>query len=517
MTKTVEFRELSNIEVRAEQREVVGIAVPYGQVAEVRAGGYKESFQFGSIEDNAEGPVYYRHDHVDNGLAVGYIKEAFSDANGLNVVAKLHKNEKGNKVLADIAAGKITGFSVGFIPVEQREDNGVVVRTKIDLQEISLAEMPVYSGAALLEVRENNNKKVDDEKIMENENDILSSDVAELRETVTDLGRKLEVLEVREAPQAEVGSASLADAVIKAYNGNDASADKIHVRDYLGGAVADNVSRPIWVDKELGFIEKRRPLSAVFGSEPIPGDSGMTIEYAKVATRSGTVAKQAAEGDALTLNKVTITDASAPIETFGGYAELSVQALKFGKAPLLQTTLKHLGVEYAKATETKVSSTLTTATGFNAVTRGAITGANAASGWIGAVEDSLVAIEDNSRGLAGSHIIVSRDVHKALLTTTDTSGRPLFVVNGDGQNTYGSVTAGAAGNAVIAGLPVVSGPNLASNSFYVVSNEAILVWESSIFELSDENIVNLTELRSLFGYLATGVFDAKGIAKVTWS
>ncbi|OZE25669.1 phage major capsid protein [Rhodococcus sp. 05-2255-1e] len=513
----MEIRESEILEVRADAREVVGLAVPYGQVAEVRAGGYKERFEIGSIEDNSEGPVYYRHDYKHQGLAIGYIKEASSSEQGLKVVARIHKGPKGDQVLNQVASGQIKGFSVGFSPIEQRDEDGVVVRTKVSLLEVSLAELPIY-GATLLEVRENNKQKEDDEQIMSEEFDKLSSENAELRESVAELDRKVSVLDNKETIEVR-SDETLADAVVAAYNGKDASRDALQVRAYTGGSTADNALRPIWVDKELNFIEKRRPLSAVFGHDSIPGDSGTTIEYAKVATRTGSVAKQTAEGEPLTYNKVTITTDSAPIETFGGYAELSVQALRFGKAPLLNTTLKHLSVEYAKATEAKVASTLTgiANANLNVVARGAVTGASAASGWIGAVEDSLVAIDDNSRGLAGSHIIVSRDVHKALLTTVDTTGRPLFVVNGDGSNTYGSVTAGAAGSAAIAGLPVVSGPNLAAGSFYVVSNEAILVWESSIFELSDANIVNLTELRSLYGYLAAGVYDGKGIAKVTWS
>lgn len=518
----MEFRESEVVELRAEKREVVGIAVPYDQVTNIRSGGaeYREMFVLNSVEDNSEAPVYYRHDHTSNGLSIGYIKEARNTPAGLQITTQIHKTAKGDSVLADVASGKIKSFSIGFNPLEQREENGVTVRTRISLEEVSLVEQPAYAGATVTEIRnDNTQQKVDDEHTMSDNDKVdLSNDVAEIRETVTDLGRKLSVLETRDNEVSNAGEySSLAEAVIAAYNGKDVAPAAMQVRAYTGGTTADNVSRPIWVDKELKFIEQRRPLAQVFGHEPIPGDSGMTIEYNKVGTRTGTVGKQAAEGDALNYNKVTIVDASAPIETFGGYTELSVQALKFGKAPLLQTTLKSLSVNYAKATEAEIRNKLTSATGVNAVTRGSITGANAASGWIGAVEDGLVAIDDNSMGLQGTHVIVSRDVHKALLTTTDTAGRPLFVVNGDGSNTYGSVTPGAAGQAVIAGLPVVSVPQLAANSFYVVSNEALLIWESSIFELSDKNIVNLTELRSLYGYLATGVYDNKGIAKVTWS
>ncbi|OZC71752.1 hypothetical protein CH306_22980 [Rhodococcus sp. 15-725-2-2b] len=515
----MEIRDSEVVEVRADKREIVGIAVPWDQVAEIRGvTSYKEKFAKGAIADHSEAPVYYRHDHTSNGLSIGSILSAVSTDAGLEVTTKIYRSAKGDQVLSDAISGKIRSFSIGFNPVEHEEIDNVVVRTKVSLEEVSLVESPAYAGAAVIEIRESNKQKEDDEKAM-SESDNLSTEVAGLRDSVTELDRKFSVLDNREVTEIR-GSDTLADAVVAAYNGKDASRDALQVRAYTGGSTADNALRPIWVDKELNFIEKRRPIKAIFGGEAIPGDSGSTIEYAKVSTRTGTVAKQTAEGEPLTFNKVAITTDSAPIETFGGYAELSVQALRFGKAPLLNTTLKHMSVEYAKATEAKVAATLTgiANANLNVVVRGSITGTSAASGWIAAVEDGLMAIEDNSRGLAGTNIIVSRDVHKTLLTSNDTSGRPLFRIDGNASaNTAGTVVPGAAGSANIAGLPVVSGPNLPANSFYVVSNEALLVWESSIFELSDENIVNLTELRSLFGFLATGVFDGKGVAKVTWT
>ncbi|GGG14110.1 hypothetical protein GCM10007304_30250 [Rhodococcoides trifolii] len=338
----------------------------------------------------------------------------------------------------------------------------------------------------------------------------LSSEFTEVRDSLEEANRKIAVLESRETETEVRSELTVSEALVRAFNG-----EKVETRAIQ--STADNAKQNIWANKPLGFVEQRRPLKAVFGSSPIPGDSGTSIEYARVGTRTGSVAKQAAEGDALTYNKVTIVSDSAPIETFGGYAEFSVQALRFGKAPLLETTVRHLEVEYAKAAETKVRNALTGIinANLNVVTRGAVTGAAAGSAWIGAVEDGLAMIEDNSRGLAGNAIVVSRDIHKLLLTTTDTSGRPLFEVNRDGSNTFGSVAVNAGAN--VAGLPVVSVPQLAANTFYVVSSDALCIWEEGILELTDKNIVNLTELRSLYGYIATGVFDGKGVAKVTWA
>ncbi|NIL89993.1 hypothetical protein RhoFasSB10_02310 [Rhodococcus fascians] len=512
----MEIRELSGIELRAEQREVIGIAVPYDQVAEVRAGGYKERFEFGSIADHSEGPVYYRHDHQANGLAIGYIKESTSDSTGLKVVAKIHKNAKGDKVLSDIAAGKIKGFSVGFVPLEHRDEDGVLVRTKIDLQEISLAELPVYAGAALLEVRENNKQKEDDEQIMSEEFDKLSSENAELRESVAELDRKFSVLETRESNDSS--------AVTEYRSGGDflkalatgADEAKMQVRAFTGATTVDaDAIRPAWVNQTLKLVEKQRIVKNLFASAPLPG-TGNSIEYPYVKTETGAVGVQSAEGADLPYLELVIDTATAPVVTHGGYSSLSRQAIERSDVAYLESVLRFQAISYGNSTESAVQAALAGAAGVNSVElAGATNSAKTAAMYLEAVIDAKAAIDDNSKGLQADVILVSRDVHKKLSLLVDTTGRPLFVLNGDGVNSFGSIPAGRLAG-VIDNTPLVVGKNLAAGTIVVASAQALTSYESpgAPVALQDENIINLTKDFSLYGYFAVAVNDAKGITKI---
>ncbi|NIL90703.1 hypothetical protein RhoFasSB10_03033 [Rhodococcus fascians] len=512
----MEIRELSGIELRAEQREVIGIAVPYDQVAEVRAGGYKERFEFGSIADHSEGPVYYRHDHQANGLAIGYIKESTSDSKGLKVVAKIHKNAKGDKVLSDIAAGRIKGFSVGFVPLEHRDEDGVLVRTKIDLQEISLAELPVYAGAALLEVRENN-KKVDDEEIMSEINDKLSSDVTELRETVSELDRKMSVLETRESnDSAAVKEYRSAGDFLKELAAGEEKA-KMQVRAFTGAITVDaDVSRPAWINEQLVLIKKQRIVKSLFQTAPLP-PSGNTIEVPVVKAEQGAVGVQSVEGADLPYLELQVEPKTFSVVLHGGYSSISRQAIERSDVSYLAGVLEQQAISYANSTENSVQSALLGATGVNSIELGGATNSSkTVIQYLDALFDAKIAIEDNSRNLQADVILISNDVSKKLRLLQDTTGRPIFDVNGDGANTFGTLPLDGRVQGLIGGTPVVRGRNLPNGTIIVASSRALTSYESpgAPFALQDENIVNLTQDFSLYGYFAVAVKDAKGITKI---
>jgi hypothetical protein len=99
-------------------------------------------------------------------------------------------------------------------------------------------------------------------------------------------------------------------------------------------------------------------------------------------------------------------------------------------------------------------------------------------------------------------------------TIVDTTGRPLFDVNGDGANTVGNVSVVRVAGSV-AGFPVVVIPTLAANSMYVVSSDALIVREDAVKSLQDENIRNLTKEFSIYGYMAVEVANPIAIVKVT--
>lgn len=512
----MEFRSSDVIEVRADKREVVGLAVPYGQITSIRdaAGEYKESFAPGSIGDGVEAPVYFAHNHRTNGLSVGYISESRNTDAGLQIVAKIHRNARGDQLLRDIVTGTIKSFSVGFNPIEHSEQDGVVVRTKVSLEEVSLVESPAYVGALVTEVRDTNNtKKEDDDTHMSEANDNLSNEVNGLRDTVTELERKLSVLEVREesAPvEYRSGGHFLKDLA----EGKEEA--KTLVRAFTGATTVDaDVTRPAFINDTLKLVEKQRVVKNLFSTAPLPA-SGNSIEFPYVKTETGTVGAQASEGADLPYLELVIDTATAPVITYGGYSSLSRQAIERSDVSYLESVLRFQAIQYGDATEKAVRDALAAATGTNTVELGGATGSNkTAAQYLEAVIDAKASIDDNSKGLTADVILVSRDVHKKLSLLVDTTGRPVFSLNGDGSNTFGDIPAGRLAG-VIDGTPMVVGKQLSAGTIVVASAQALTSYESAgaPFALQDENIINLTKDFSLYGYFAVAVKDAKGIAKI---
>lgn len=512
----MEFRESAVVEVRADKREIVGIAVPYDQIAEIRtsAGSYKEKFLKGAIEDNIEAPVYFRHDHQSNGLSVGSILSAISTDAGLEVTTKIYRSSKGDQVLNDAMSGKLKNFSIGFNPLEHQEIDGITVRTKVSLEEVSLVESPAYAGAAVIEIRESNNKKEDDEQIMSIDNDNLSTEVAGLRDSVTDLERKLEVLEVREesAPATNYRSGG---EWLKALAAGSEDA-RMEVRAFTGATTVDaDTIRPAWMNEQLKLVQKQRIVKSLFSSESLPS-TGNSIEYPYVKTETGTVGVQSAEGADLPYLELVIDTATAPVVTHGGYSSLSRQSIERSDVAYLESVLRFQAIQYGNSTEAAVQSALAAASGVNTIELGGATAAaKQAAQYLEAVIDAKAAIDDNSKGLTADVILVSRDVHKKMSLIVDTTGRPVFALNGDGVNTFGTIPGGRLAG-VIDGTPMVVGKNLAAGTIVVASSLALTSYESpgAPFALQDENIINLTKDFSLYGYFATAIKDAKGISRI---
>ncbi|COV40552.1 phiRv1 phage protein [Mycobacterium tuberculosis] len=59
----------------------------------------------------------------------------------------------GDEALANVKAGVVDSFSVGFRPIRDRREGDVLVRVEAALLEVSLTGVPAYSGAQIAGVR----------------------------------------------------------------------------------------------------------------------------------------------------------------------------------------------------------------------------------------------------------------------------------------------------------------------------------------------------------------------------
>ncbi|MDQ1202842.1 hypothetical protein [Rhodococcus sp. SORGH_AS_0303] len=188
------------------------------------------------------------------------------------------------------------------------------------------------------------------------------------------------------------------------------------------------------------------------------------------------------------------------------------------KVAYLDAVLRWMGIQYGEAFELYVRTFLLGLTGTNTipVVGGVPTSAPA---WISLIIDAKAAIEDESKGLLADMIVVSRDVFKTVALIEDSTGRPVFSVNGDGQNTWGNMDLSSVElGGSISNLPLVVVPRLPAKSCFVASRDAITSMESAgaPFSLQDENVVNLTKDFSLYGYQGIYSEQPKGITKVTF-
>ena len=139
-------------------RTVHGIAVPFGQVAEVSDGGrpYREQFEFGafrrSIAERGH-KVRLFGNHQTRQFPVGRAVELNEQRDGLHCAFEIASTRDGDDALELVRSGTVDSFSVGFSSIRDRMDGDVLVRVEASLREISLTAMPAYSGAAVAGVR----------------------------------------------------------------------------------------------------------------------------------------------------------------------------------------------------------------------------------------------------------------------------------------------------------------------------------------------------------------------------
>lgn len=481
---TLEIREFDIRETNTELREVSGIAVPYGQVTEL-GGGMRERFDIGSAIPADDAMLFWRHDEP-----IGKIIEHEQTDEGLVIRARISSTPRGDEAYTLVRDGVISKFSVGFEPIEQRiEEDGTIVRTLANVREVSLVPMPAYDGATLTEVRES----APIEKEEETMTDVIVPDTAgldEVRESVEMLERKIATIEV--APSAPVVDTRSAGQVLQAL----AKGDENEIRTYTGATTGDTVLRNGWIGDLTRIVEEAAPLTSVFGSATLPAE-GNFIEYASLTSNSVDVNVQAAEGDNLVYGEVVIDSHTASVKTFGGYSELSRQAIERSSIAYLDHVLRAQAIAAGKAVNEFIRAEYLAehalqVTADNTVELAATPGY---SDWLNAAIDAQVKFQ--AQGLTVDALIVDKATFKSLLTVESADGRPVFLVTGAGSNNVGSLSVrGLSGD--LASIPVIMDASLASDEIAFVNSGALRFYGSAVARLQDENIVNLSKQFSVY-------------------
>lgn len=515
-TREIELR-LDNL----EERTIRGIAVPYGSSANI-GGQYEERFAPGAIDSVTDVKIFYGHNYDE--LPVGVLTEGRDTEAGFEVMGRISDTTRGNDLLTLMRDGVLNKFSVGFVPVEQTRDGNTVTRTKVDLRELSVVAWPAYNGAAITDVRDEQELEataetdaVTDETQPESEPLVSENTELDVRGLETEVAELRRVVEANVAPAAPVAPSFMKfrsqGEFAKALATGDADAETL-ARTYAAATTADTYLAPGWVGFINNLINQNRPSWSVWSRGALPGD-GLTVDYAKVTANTTAVDVQSTENSAIAQGNIVIDNVSAPVKTYAGSTVLSRQLVERSSVPYLDVAFQAMSIAYANTTNAAVIAALA-ALDFTGKVMDADGGT--AKSILEGITDGAKYIKVNS-GLNPEFILCSTDAYKYLVSVADSQGRPIVRVDGGAPTgeSIGSATVPALQGSVF-GLPVIVDPTLGTGLVYLANSNALRVFESngSPVTLTDavSGISTLSNTYAVYGYAAITVPFESAIVKL---
>jgi HK97 family phage prohead protease len=496
----LQHREFQIRATNAEAREFTGIGVPYGEEIEHWFG--RETFDPGSVEGADTARVLWQHREP-----IGVIVSTRETDGGLEVTGRLSRTARGDEALTLLKDGVIRSLSIGFVPIEHvvetRDDGSELIRwTRVRGEEFSLVTFPAYDGAAISDVRHQTPKAAPTPKGNTVTEALTRDDLRPIENSIEDFQRQLSLLPT--APGAPEGSQwrSMGDFLKAVAKGDDAAVE-FH-RAYTGATTDDTIMKDSFVGDFIRLVSEKRRIVEQFSKGSLPS-TGMTVDYYQLDVDNTAVAKQAAEGDNLPYGEIKLKPANSVVDTYGGWTELTRQAIERATVPALNTTLRAMGLRYARVTNAAVAAAyraiidehLASADADAALEIGATP---TTDDWLDAIVDAALAYEERGYSIGGLNASV--DVFKSLIHLKDGDNR-LMKVYGDGMNQVGELNLSqVSGN--LAGVKVTLLPNTTGNvaSFYDPLAIETLESAGAPAQLQDENIINLSKQFSIYGHQA---------------
>ena len=505
--------EIREFEARAdlEQRTITGLAVPYGQDANI-GGAYNERFVPGAITDVTDVKIFYGHEH-DN-LPIGKVISGRETDAGYEITARLTEGvQRADETLALMRDGVLNKFSVGFVPLESERDGQTITRTKVALKEVSVVAWPAFAGANITEVREDggNSADTDEPETPEQETNPMAEnielDVRAVQDEVAELRRVVEAGQTVATP-APAGSEFRSQAEFaKALVAGDTKAVEFA---RTASTSADAAIVAPWFGYINTLIANNRPTVTAFSKAALPA-SGLTVEYAKIDSNTLAVGEQDPENEALSFGNLTFETVSATVKTYGGYTTFSRQYVERSQVNTLDQVFQGLALAYAGAT----NSALVTAIGALDYT-GKIFDADGgtASSLAEGIANGAAYIFTNT-GLRPEFILTGTDGYVKIAKVAASDGRPVLLADGNGVNNIGTMSIPGLSGSVF-GLPIIVDPAIGTGVVYLANSQAVLTMESAgaPVRLTDGDVTTLTDSVSVYGYMAIATPRVGAIVKL---
>jgi HK97 family phage major capsid protein len=199
--------------------------------------------------------------------------------------------------------------------------------------------------------------------------------------------------------------------------------------------------------------------------------------------------------------------------TFGGYVELSEQAVDFTDPAILSALLDDMGRVYANQTDNEAADNLVAGvTNTNAFTEANL---NDPAYWASWIAEAASDILTGSDGNLPTHLFMNPGIWQYLLALSDTTDRPLFPQIGP-MNAFGNLTPGTEqGNAF--GLSVVVDKNFAAETLIIGDASGYEIYEQQKGAIQASNPASLSTTIAFRGYFATLMLDADKFVKASFA
>jgi HK97 family phage prohead protease len=484
----------------------------------------------GSLPEDGKNPKLYMYH--DSTQPVGLVTARQDTPEGMLFEARISTTAAGDEALTLATDGVLDSVSVGISATEfSYNEDGVMVITAAEWQELSLVPQPAFAGATIEKVMASIHQNPDN---LDN-----NPDTTEVEET-EDMEKTPapEVVEAAAIPTAPVFAAAKRDFVLPTAgefmaafhiggdtfaNMNKAVADySASKRTSLQAAAGDVLTTDTLgllstvvlgpLVQDLNFL---RPVVEAVGARAYPDNGQQKTFIRPTITTHTSVAAQASELAATSATTMVIASNSVSKTTLAGQVTLSQQDIDFTNPAAMQLILNDLMGEYMIASDNLCADNLLTA-------------ATSSGVWDGTVADLYKSIFDSANDISSgrnwlpTHLFVSVDVWSQLGQLVDSTGRAIFplIANGlSGQNAAGSLNA-TSWNGNPLGLQLVVDSNFAAKTMIVTrvgqgQGDAFEYYESIRGLMSVEQPAVLGRNMSFHGYASTFAAIPGMIRKIT--
>ncbi|MDV6238646.1 HK97 family phage prohead protease [Trueperella bernardiae] len=488
------------------ERTIKARAVPFDEWTELYPGVF-EQFTRGALTASEQG-VKLRLEHSET---IGTIDSLAETDTGLEIVARISETRAGNDALTLARDGALSSMSIGFIPTKDGteityDDNGntYITRRAAELIEVSLVTFPAYKSATVEEVR---NRKETTTMATSTVSAQDVSELAEMRAALSEIERSVALLSTAPAAPADpLAEFRTSGEYVKALAaGNDNALRAFSASEDI--TTKESGTRPAWVDKTLALMDAKQTLTNLFEHSKTLPAQGMSIEYPKITANTIKVGKQKNEGATLPKGRLEVENGTGQVKTYGGYSLISRQTIDRAPASYLSTVHRAQSIQYAGAIEDATVTLFANTYKQQLAKANITTTATLANLTAETLADLLIDLVDyyaDNIVYPFDGLIVSTDVFKALAKLDEMPKALQFTAAPDDKlgtltinrprGDIGGIAVYRAGNAATVPTGLLAG----------YSSQALEILEGggAPLRLSDENVTDLTNVFSVYGYAA---------------